>query len=175
MDYEGLATEAIGLVFTPEVIENWGRMSIEQRAMYVEAAIIYLNQALGTNVNELRIYDMGTDTYGYRAGEGTIGINLRILADGNIGELGRLIDTILHEQAHQFQREVVANPERFNVPPETVAVWRDNFNNYISGYDDFAGYYMQPVEVHAREFAEEVMNRLGWNVPIDDMIYSRRN
>jgi hypothetical protein len=163
--YEGVAAEALRLVFTPDVIANWHNMTMQQRADHIVAYATYLNNALGISINAIRFEDLGSYSLGYRRSDGLIGINTRLFADGDLGKLGELIDTITHEARHQFQAEVIANPERFEIPAETVAEWKADFENYISPQDDFEGYYKQSIEKDAREFAENVMRRAGINLP----------
>jgi hypothetical protein len=113
---------------------------------------------------------MGTSTYGYSTESDIIAINAHMVDDGDLGELGKVIDTMTHEMRHQFQDEVTENPSLFDIPPQVVQQWRENDVNYISGDDDFEGYYKQPLEVDARSFAERVMQLAGLGLPIRRVI-----
>ena len=160
-DYENLAAEALRAIFTPEVIESWPEMTVEQRAWYVSAYTGYLGEMLGVQINSLSILDLGEGLYGQIDSNGNMEINLRLLDSPDISMLGDIIDTVTHEVHHQFQQEVVMHPERFDVSAETVTIWRENLNNYIDWRYDPEGYWNQPVERDAREFAENVMVQGG--------------
>jgi hypothetical protein len=168
--YEGVAAEALGLVFTPEVIENWGNLTVAEREVYIAASVYVLNQALGLDVANVSFEDAPFGTAGYFRGfDNTIGIS-RWMYDGSqngvkteLEQLGTLIDTIVHEVKHQFHHEYLADPESFPVqfPPEIVDAWRENYDNYISPMDDLIGYMNQPLETSTNKFAEAVMIQAG--------------
>lgn len=69
-------------------------------------------------------------------------------------ELRELRDTVLHETFHGYQHQCIENPSMHDNPFE-VAVWRENMkaDNYISPEEDLLGYYNQPLERSAFEFA----------------------
>lgn len=74
-----------------------------------------------------------------------------------------LVTTCLHEGRHAYQHQVANGIVHHDNPNEAVA-WRENLKdgNYISFEENPRGYYEQPVEVDAREFAasryKEMMN-----------------
>lgn len=65
-----------------------------------------------------------------------------------------LVTTCLHEGRHAYQHQV-ANGTVHHDNPNEAAAWRENLKdgNYISFEENPRGYYEQPVEVDAREFA----------------------
>lgn len=65
-----------------------------------------------------------------------------------------LVTTCIHEGRHAYQHQA-ANGIVHHDDPNEVAVWRENLKdgNYISFEENPRGYYEQPVEVDAREFA----------------------
>lgn len=72
-----------------------------------------------------------------------------------------LVTACLHEGRHAYQHQVVNGT--VECEDETVAEeWRDNLaeGNYISFKENPRAYYNQPVEVDAREFAEEKYREL---------------
>jgi hypothetical protein len=167
--YEGVAAEALSLVFTPEVINNWDAMSIADREAHITVAVYVLNDALGLDVANVIFEDAPINSFGYYRGfDNVISISTWMYdgtMDGEFGEvtLGALIDTIVHEVKHQFHDEYMDNPERFPVqfPQDVLDAWRENDANYISPKDDFIGYLTQPLEVSTNEFAERVMTQMG--------------
>ncbi len=74
-----------------------------------------------------------------------------------------LVTTCLHEGRHAYQHQVANGLVHHDDPNESEA-WRENLRdgNYISFRENPRGYYEQPVEVDAREFAtkryEELVN-----------------
>lgn len=65
-----------------------------------------------------------------------------------------IVTTCLHEGRHAYQHQV-ANGIVHHDNPNEAAAWRENLKdgNYISFEENPRGYYEQPVEVDAREFA----------------------
>ncbi len=165
--YEGVAAEALKLIFTRDVIANWQNMSMNDRAQYVVAYTKYLNEALGLHLQTLGIEDLGDTTFGLHQGNSIV-VNSRLLDNGDLGELGKLIQNITHEMRHQFQMEAVNNPSAFDVPVQIINQWMHGFNNYINPEDSLEGYSKQPLEQDARDFADKVMQRAGLGgLPID--------
>lgn len=72
-------------------------------------------------------------------------------------EAVELIDTVLHEMYHAFQRYAIERPLKHNVSKEEAERWRNNFANYISYEQSPRLYWKQPVEETARNFAHGVM------------------
>ena len=70
----------------------------------------------------------------------------------------RIITTCIHEGRHAYQNQV-ANGLITHEDAEEAEAWRDNLaeDNYISYQENPVAYYMQPVEVDARSFAEDRM------------------
>ena len=65
-----------------------------------------------------------------------------------------IVTTCLHEGRHAYQHQVVSGIVQHDDPNEAAA-WSENLKdgNYISFEENPRGYYEQPVEVDAREFA----------------------
>ncbi len=74
-----------------------------------------------------------------------------------------LVTACLHEGRHAYQQQVANGIVQHDNPDEASA-WRENFKdgNYISFRENPRGYYEQPIEKDAREFAacryKEMMN-----------------
>lgn len=73
----------------------------------------------------------------------------------------RIITTCIHEGRHAYQDQV-ANGLVAQEDAEEAEIWRENLSddNYISYQENPVAYYMQPVEVDARSFAEDRMMQL---------------
>ena len=74
-----------------------------------------------------------------------------------VDEAVELIDTVLHEMYHAFQRYAIERPLKHNVSKEEAERWRNNFANYICYEQSPRLYWKQPVEESARNFAHAVM------------------
>ncbi len=76
----------------------------------------------------------------------------------------KIIETLAHESRHAYQHYCVDYYEKEGKVPEgvneeSVIEWRDNFRNYVDPDDDFEGYRDQPVEIDARAYGDEYINR----------------
>lgn len=92
---------------------------------------------------------------GYSPGDRAITLLEEDLAECDTPqELRELRDTVLHETFHGYQHQCIENPSMHDNPFE-VAVWRENMkaDNYITPEEDLLGYYNQPLERSAFEFA----------------------
>lgn len=151
-------SDVMGEVFTDEVISNWENLSDTEKINYLNEYLDKAGEALGIEVGDVIIEDLQA-----KYGEGTMGMNN---GDGNvyidisrINDLEDLLDTTTHEMRHQFQTEVIANPDAFpGISEDTVAEWEYEFGNYIEPQYDYEGYYNQAIEADARAFADEVLN-----------------
>jgi len=149
---------ALSDVFTPEVITEWPEMSAIERQGIAETASQRLNESLGTDA-PIQFRELDEGCYGYRNSEG-ITINSACFESGDLSELRELVDTLAHEHRHEYQHEAIANPERFGISEEKALEWQQNFDDYISDIDDPEGYWNQPVERDAREFADKVVEQM---------------
>lgn len=71
-----------------------------------------------------------------------------------------MLDTVAHETRHQIQHYFVDHPDEApsSITKEQLEAWDKNFDNYISGNDNFEKYRKQPVEADARDFARKEVN-----------------
>jgi hypothetical protein len=67
------------------------------------------------------------------------------------------LDTYFHESRHAYQYHAVHNPSPWD-DAGSVQAWGENFDQYISPDEDFEGYFNQPVERDANEYAAARMN-----------------
>lgn len=101
----------------------------------------------------------------YDPRSGRIYINVSQFDPGSMygKDSSTLVTACLHEGRHAYQHQV-ANGIVHHDDPNEAAAWRENLKdgNYISFEEDPRGYYEQPVEADAREFAayryKEMMN-----------------
>jgi len=156
-------SEVLADVFTADVIANWSEMSIEERTAKINEYYIKAGEKLGIDTKGVIVEPMPSQTpgsinLGYNSGDGYIHINQDVMANPDM--LGQVIDTATHEMRHQFQSDVIENPERFpDIPKEVLDTWRYELdpNNYINPDYDPQGYYKQEVECDARDFSADVM------------------
>lgn len=152
--------EIMAEVFTPEVVAGWAELSLEQKTAKLNEYYVKAGENLGIQTKGVIVEPMysqpGMISFGYNSGDGYIHLNEAVVQDPEM--LGQVLDTATHEMRHQFQTEVVAEPERFgDLPSDVMAQWRYEFANYISPDYDYQGYYEQAIEQDARSFADEVL------------------
>lgn len=152
--------EIMAEVFTPEVVAGWAELSLEQKTAKFNEYYVKAGENLGIQTKGVIVEPMysqpGMISFGYNSGDGYIHLNEAVVQDPEM--LGQVLDTATHEMRHQFQTEVVAEPECFgDLPSDVVAQWQYEFANYISPDYDYQGYYEQAIEQDARSFADEVL------------------
>jgi len=164
---ERKAAEIMAEVFDQETLERWPAMDAAERQAKLEEYYFRLTDMLGIPETKLIIDDLnrgGSEgfTFGcFIPSTGEIYIDYRIFEDPDM--LGQTLSTLTHETRHQFQQNVVLNPERYpDVPQVLVEVWTNNMPPPPSNYKDadtygFETYYSQPIEVDAESFAQSVM------------------
>jgi hypothetical protein len=149
-------------IFTPEVLTEWGLMSYEQREEKLTEYAHKVAEVLGVEINVVfqeGLVDQGA--WGYNDGEGNIVLDASFVADP--AQVLEAVSTIAHETRHQFQHDVVNNPENYEIDPATVAEWAAGFENYTvycPTAEDPWGYFFNPVELDARFFGESVVREL---------------
>jgi hypothetical protein len=147
--------------FTPEVLTNWNKMSIDQRSNVYEQYAHDICKSL--NVTDNGIQYVKSDKYwGANSGTGVIYLNTSLLSDPN--NVLKAIDTIAHEERHQFQSEAIKNTDQYSmVDTGTLKEWRIAENIYptqeTSKYDPW-GYRYNPLEMDSRHFGESIVSNL---------------
>lgn len=108
-------------------------------------------------------YPDSETTYGsYNRESDTITINVEHLKEDAAADV---LDTLLHEARHAYQHaavEALAEAEE-SLSEETLALacfqtvyaYRDNFDNYVSGLENYLSYRAQAVESDSRAWAQE--------------------
>lgn len=91
---------------------------------------------------------------GYDPSTNSIELNINSLENP---DCSGLFNTILHESRHAFQHRSVLNPDSVSIDNNTIDIWRQNFENYISPWLDYEAYREQPVEADAFDFADNMV------------------
>lgn len=132
---------------------RWSEMSQEQRENSISRLHDFCAEDLKLdNQPKITYYNGEKGDYGWsRTGE--IGINRN-----EMGNSVETADTVAHENRHQYQSERAKNPIS-NEERE----WCENLKpgNYIRPEDDRRGYWNQPVEKDARNYAREFKERIN--------------
>lgn len=93
--------------------------------------------------------------------ENVIYLNTHFLLQDHEGMLRRCVLNAVHEVRHMMQWQAVKGQIRLDLPARTLECWRRNLTEgYIRASVDFEGYYHQPVEWDARNFACLVAGQL---------------
>lgn len=67
-----------------------------------------------------------------------------------------MMETLLHEGRHAYQEYNISTREVMS-EREVTEVWAENMEHYIDPLYDYEGYFKQPIEQDARDFASEVI------------------
>lgn len=133
----------------------YAEASVEQREAYLKEFYAEFAEKTGSmpplGFEPMPFHQMGA----YNPVDNTIMLNSSLL---EMSDPHELLDTILHESRHAYQEYAVEHPCNVNVDTATLAQWEENFNNYVDSTLDFEGYFNQPIEVDARNFAEQTIN-----------------
>lgn len=135
---------------------KWDDMSIDERQEAVNNLADSVAEDLGLeNKPDIKYYqsDEPGDYGGFSASENAIYIN-----ENQMDDAVETADTIAHESRHCWQHEYA---EKSDTPQ--AREFRENFEDYIRPEDDYRGYRNQPVEVDAREYAENVTDNIPDN------------
>lgn len=141
--------------------KNWDNATIDERKQLLQDYMYEVAKIYGLQDVNLEIVWDDSLTYGedsvtmgaYSHGSHSVYINTNVLTDGvSWCDSYDLFETIGHELRHAYQHEAIDHPDDFMVSPETIQVWKDNFDDYINSDDDYQKYRDQPVERDARDF-----------------------
>ncbi len=162
-------SDAAMKIFTPEVIDNWGGMTNEERS---EIAKTYADEVAKAfelvNYSGVIIEQLEPGTNGYNNGDGSIH-----LSDTLVGAWTtpfEIMDVITHEMRHQYQNECIRGYH--DVPEDVRNEWAvaSAIYNYDqpSCYDPW-GYTYNPLEIDSR-YAGETVVRNVTNQMINSLI-----
>lgn len=148
----------------------WDAWEEDQREQYLQDVYRELAAEYGLEEIPVKIEDLPDRLFGLLDARGVYtGHEIKVDIDNLQGKNGNeVVETLTHETRHQIQAYCVAlfreHGESAQFPGsitlEQVREWDSNFNNYVSSEDDFEGYFKQPIESDARQFADEYVEGL---------------
>ena len=159
--------------------ENWTKLSLEQRKQLLNQIERQIAAIEHRPPLPIEVEKMKASTFGYQSNYyHKIALNSLYVGSNSQKDYREVIDTIIHEGRHAYQHYNV-DVKCIHESGAEVETWRENF--YDSQYQyyrstgqrivipyndgslhdvDFRLYYYQPVEIDARNFADDVMKRL---------------
>lgn len=154
-------TDCAKEVFTPEVIENWGNLSPEERAKVAMDYADKVSESFGlSKYHGVVIEDMQPGCNGYNRGDGYAHLNANLIK-GDASPF-QVMDTITHELRHQYQMECLGGYHP--IPEETYKEWKKGLEIYTNdspwAYDPW-GYKYNPLELDARYAGESVVREIS--------------
>lgn len=132
------------------------KLDVIQTVANIEAHYLGLPNELNVGAANLSEYTLAA----YSDPIHTVYINLTHLENDQATDI---LDSCCHEAYHAYQHRLV---DTYNFAPKRskslrvykkAALYVDEFNNYVDGYEDFCSYYFQECESDAREYAEEAV------------------
>lgn len=160
-------------------LENWIKLSLSKREELLNYAELHIAAIEHRPASIVKVEKLNQGSFGYQcADEHKIALNSLYVGLNNPGTHREVLDTIVHEGRHAYQRYNV-EVKTIHESVSEVASWRENFHDpkymyYHSGNQmifirygdgtihdvDYRLYYYQPVEIDARNFAADVLSRL---------------
>jgi hypothetical protein len=135
--------------------ENWERLSLDDKKESIESLADYNADILGIEHKPSIDYyegDAPGDFGAFSGARNSLAINERNLSDGP-----EAADTVSHEFRHAYQYQHAQNPVS-----ERDLLFSENFDNYVSPEQDFAGYKDQILESEARDYAQRFRDRVNY-------------
>lgn len=137
---------------------EWAKCDNGERITLIQQLADYEAEKLGIPKVPVKSVKINSLIFGYYDDEKReIAVDLEHMQEGDAKSVAV---TIIHETYHAYQYYLAKNID-FNSEISKTAyfdsarTWRDNAENYISGYEDIDGYLAQPLEKDAREYAEK--------------------
>lgn len=133
--------------------ENWEQLSLDEQKEKMTDLADYIIDVTGLeNPPRIEFYNnpQEGDYGGFDRTTNTLSINEHMLYQND-----EAADTVAHELWHALQYQRASNPRT-----KLDAMYTENFNDYISPQEDFAGYQSQILEAEARAFAQQIKDRL---------------
>lgn len=137
--------------------ETWANATEAQRMDILRSFMKDLSKIYGVQLSSDVNFEAIDDTTRgyYLAGANKVTINSNYIGRADSYQI---MQTMIHEMRHAYQHAAVSNPASFQVSPETIEQWKNNFAavNYIT-YDgtNYGQYVSQPVEWDAKNFARQ--------------------
>lgn len=148
--------------------DEWRLLSDEQKTSVLQCVESRMARESGrkpcpVEAKWLMTGEDGIELGYYSPSEERICVNVSQFAPDSMygGTSDKLVETVLHEGRHAYQHQVADGLVAHNDQAEAEA-WAENFKdgNYISFEENPRGYWNQPVEVDARQFASERLAQL---------------
>ncbi len=140
--------------------ETWDSASTEERKKILNEFLREVNKIYGTNITkDINFYykepsnNLISNGY-YTDSKRRVSVNEYVLERSS---RDKLMNLILHEMRHAYQREVVRHPDQYAVSEENARAWEYNFDHYKKAEDGYSDYYNQPVEADAFGYADSVV------------------
>lgn len=159
--------------------ENWSKLSLEERAAVLNRIEQKISEIEHRPAVRVFVEDMKANSLGYHSNtEHKIALNAKYVGANNPNLHREVLDTIIHEGRHAYQRYNV-DVKCIHESASEVKQWEKNFYDPEWGYYSYRGqkiyipfsdgkihdvgfrlYANQPVEIDARNFASDVLARL---------------
>ena len=138
-----------------EAKDNWDGTPIEQRLRLLERTLKKECEVYGMPVPRVQTYSEASRTQGFFDGD-TMTINLNVHPETDFDDFYECIDTIVHENAHNYQEYLVTRLAegliRKGDPEYTQALMfaaNSGPGDYVNSNESKAIYKKQPLEEHA--------------------------
>ena len=141
---------------------TWRSLSVQERLNVLQTVANVEQRYLGLS-NELNVgaANLSEGVMGYYS-DNTHEIVIDM--DSLLNDLSwEVLDTVCHEAYHSYQHRMVDAFNNVDGNSKNLKIFRkassyaSEFNNYISGEEDFCGYYYQDCESDARDYAEDAV------------------
>lgn len=164
----------------PEIrYENWSELSLKEKEILLNKIEQNIAAIEHRPALKVELEEMSKNTLGYQsASENKIVLNSLYVNSNDPSMHREVIDTIIHEGRHAYQHYNV-DVKMIHESWSEVLTWAENFYDPQYRYYqttgqkivipfkdgslhdvDFRLYYYQPVEIDARNFASDIMDRL---------------
>lgn len=144
--------------------EEWKHYNIAEKITIIQELVDFESKRLGIPTAPVSTAMLGEFTLGqYSEEPNEIRINIEHLAEATIEEC---IDTICHETFHAYQSYLVSSLDWENEALQSeyfseLRSWKENQEDYKNAWiSGFEAYENQPLEVAARQYAEEETQRI---------------
>lgn len=136
--------------------ENWSKLNVKERTELMQRVENLEAESQNRPAAKVSTENMSDQQRGYYApNQNAIVQNHDMVKYSPTSDQVRT--NVLHEGRHAYQHDVVSHPENHpEVSKGTVQAWSDNLapGHYVQAKQDLYGYYNQPVERDARQYAE---------------------
>lgn len=133
---------------------NWEKLTVREQKYAIEQLADYNAEILGVDEKPRIVYyrkEDPSDFGGFSSQQNAIYIN-----EYNLNNAVETADTISHEYRHKYQHERAEKLEN-----ERDLAFKEGFENYIRGEDDYQGYKEQLVESDARAYAQAIKDKIN--------------